>query len=54
MDLKQFRDMFSGEVACRKYLEKVIWPHGRVCPHCGCVKVMVAVRGICLARALSL
>lgn len=38
MDINQFRNMFSGESACRKYLEQVVWPHGRVCPHCGCLK----------------
>lgn len=38
MTLNQFRNMFPDEGACRKYLEKVIWPSGRVCPHCGCLK----------------
>ena len=38
MNLNQFRNMFPGEIACRRYLEKVIWPHGRVCPHCGGLK----------------
>lgn len=38
MNLKQFRKQFPNEGACRKYLEKVVWPHGRVCPHCGCLK----------------
>lgn len=38
MNLNQFRNMFPDECACRKYLEKVIWPSGRVCPHCGCLK----------------
>ena len=38
MDLNQFRNKFSGESACRKYLEQVVWPHGRVCPHCGDLK----------------
>lgn len=35
MDINHFRNMFSDEDACRRYLEKVIWPSGRVCPHCG-------------------
>lgn len=38
MDLNQFRKFFPNEGACRKYLEKVVWPHGRICPHCGCLK----------------
>lgn len=38
MNLNQFRKQFPNEGACRKYLEKVVWPHGRVCPHCGCLK----------------
>ena len=38
MTLNQFRNMFPDEGACRKYLEKVIWPSGRVCPHCGCLE----------------
>ncbi|MCP4082515.1 MAG: IS1595 family transposase [Gammaproteobacteria bacterium] len=35
MNLNQFRNMFPDENACREYLEKAIWPSGRVCPHCG-------------------
>jgi len=38
MDINQFRNMFSDEGICRRYLEKVIWPAGRVCPHCGCLQ----------------
>ena len=38
MDINQFRKFFSDEGACRRYLEKVIWPSGRVCPHCGCLQ----------------
>ena len=38
MNLNQFRKKFPNEGRCRKYLEKVIWPSGRVCPHCGCLK----------------
>ena len=38
MNLNQFRNMFPDEAESRKYLEKVIWPSGRVCPHCGCLK----------------
>ena len=38
MNLNQFRNMFPDERACRRYLEKVVWPSGRVCPHCGALK----------------
>jgi len=38
MTLNQFRNIFPDEGACRKYLEKVVWPSGRVCPHCGCLE----------------
>lgn len=38
MDINQFRNMFSDERICRRYLEKVIWPAGRACPHCGCLE----------------
>jgi len=37
MNINQFCNHFPDEVACRKYLERVIWPSGRVCPHCGCL-----------------
>jgi hypothetical protein len=26
---------FTDETAARKYLEKVQWPNGVPCPHCG-------------------
>jgi transposase-like protein len=35
MNIIEFRNMFPDEAACRKYLEKAIWPDGRHCPHCG-------------------
>jgi transposase-like protein len=28
---------FCNDVAAREYLEKVLWPDGTVCPHCGTV-----------------
>lgn len=34
MDLKQFRKQFPNEEVCRQYLETVVWPRGRKCPHC--------------------
>lgn len=38
MDINQFRNMFLDEGNCRRYLEELIWPFGRVCPHCGGLK----------------
>ncbi|WP_303721963.1 IS1595 family transposase [Malonomonas rubra] len=38
MDINQFCNMFLDEVICRRYLENVIWPFGRFCPHYGCLK----------------
>lgn len=38
MNINEFRNLFPNEEICRQYLEKVIWHHGRVCPHCGNLK----------------
>ncbi|PNU20771.1 IS1595 family transposase ISPepr2 [Geothermobacter hydrogeniphilus] len=38
MNLNQFRKRFPTEDVARKFLEKAIWPNGRFCPHCGCLK----------------
>lgn len=38
MDLNQFRKQLHNEEACRQYLETVVWPQGRSCPHCGGLK----------------
>ena len=37
MTLNQFRNIFPDEGACRSDLEKLVWPSGRVCAHCGCL-----------------
>jgi len=34
MNINEFHALFPGEAVCRQYLEHVIWPHGRKCPHC--------------------
>lgn len=34
MNVDELRARFSDEQACRQFLESVIWPNGRVCPHC--------------------
>jgi transposase-like protein/predicted RNA-binding Zn-ribbon protein involved in translation (DUF1610 family) len=33
--MQDFMDQFSTEEACRKYLVKVRWDGGFLCPHCG-------------------
>jgi transposase-like protein len=38
MDINQLRKKFSTEAACRALLESLIWPNGRLCPHCGGLK----------------
>ena len=27
---------FADEERCRRLLEAMVWPHGRLCPACGC------------------
>jgi ribosomal protein L37AE/L43A len=39
---------FSSELACRKYLVKVRWPEGFVCPHCGSERAWRTGRGLWL------
>lgn len=31
----EFEEHFFSEKACRQYLEKLRWPEGFICPHCG-------------------
>ena len=35
MTLEGFNQRFPDEETCRSYLEQVVWPTGRRCPHCG-------------------
>src|SRR5665213_2965794 len=35
LTLIQIAAKFSTEEAAREYFEKLRWPHGPVCPHCG-------------------
>lgn len=35
MTINELRKQFPDEEACRRFFESVIWPSGRVCPHCG-------------------
>lgn len=34
MDLRTFQSQFSDESICRKFIEAIRWPAGRICPHC--------------------
>jgi transposase-like protein len=34
-DWAQFLEFFPDEAACLRYLERLSWPHGFVCPACG-------------------
>jgi hypothetical protein len=34
-DWAQFRAFFPDEAACQRYLERLSWPHGFLCPACG-------------------
>lgn len=38
MSFSEFRERFSTEESCRKYLFSVRWPNGFVCPRCGCME----------------
>lgn len=38
MNIQEFRKQFPDEETCHRYLEQMIWPSGRFCPHCGGVK----------------
>ena len=30
---------FQSEERCRRLLEAMVWPRGRICPACGCKEV---------------
>jgi transposase-like protein len=36
MNIDQLREQIPDETSCRKFFEKLIWPDGRLCPHCQC------------------
>jgi len=38
----QLFQMFPDQEAARKYLEATMWPHGPVCPECGCLDRITA------------
>jgi transposase-like protein len=37
--------IYTDEDAARKHLEKLLWPNGPVCPHCGCLEVATKLKG---------
>ena len=49
--LQEPEERFSGEAACRQYLEQLRWPKGFVCPRCGGTESWTAQRArhICAA-----
>lgn len=38
MNIDELREQIPDEASCRKLFEKLIWPDGRLCPHCQCSK----------------
>ena len=34
MNIKQLRERFPNETACRQFIESIIWHNGRICPNC--------------------
>src|SRR5262245_40091268 len=41
---------FQDDTAAREYLEKLLWPEGPVCPHCGTVKHAYATKPLGVFR----
>jgi transposase-like protein len=37
--------IYTDETAARKHLEKLLWPEGPVCPHCGVVNEATLLKG---------
>lgn len=37
--------IYTDETAARKHLEKLLWPEGPVCPHCGVINEATAMKG---------
>ena len=34
MNIDELRELIPDEASCRKLFENLIWPDGRLCPHC--------------------
>ena len=41
MNIDQLKQQFPTEASCRDFFEMIIWPEGRVCPHCSSNKSYV-------------
>lgn len=37
--------IYTDETAARKHLEKLLWPNGPVCPHCGSLEAATKLKG---------
>jgi transposase-like protein len=37
--------IYTDETAARKHLEKLLWPNGPVCPHCGSLEASTKLKG---------
>jgi transposase-like protein len=48
--LLEFEEWFSSEAACRRYLAKLRWPAGFVCPRCGGREVWESSRALYICR----
>ena len=35
--------IFQDETAAREWLEKLLWPEGPICPHCGLIGAAYAL-----------
>lgn len=45
MNIDELREQIPDETSCRQFFEKLIWPQGRLCPHCQCTR-SYALRGL--------
>jgi transposase-like protein len=37
--------IYTDETAARKHLEKLLWPNGPICPHCGSLDAGTKLKG---------
>ncbi len=45
MTLNSQDKIYTDEIAARKHLEKLLWPDGPVCPHCGSLDAATKLKG---------
>lgn len=53
LNLDEFRERFSTEEACIKYLISLRWPDGVVCPACGSIQIRRTTRGLFECQACT-